>query len=45
MAQPEPFRYAVLDELVSGSETLIVDAAFVLHPRQISQSAGFDGVA
>jgi hypothetical protein len=43
----EPLRRDVLDELVGEPETLIVDSTLlsVLHPRQVSQSAGFDGAA
>jgi hypothetical protein len=43
----EPLRRAVLPELVGEPETLIVDSTLleVLHPRQVSQSAGFDGAA
>jgi len=43
----EPFRRAILPELVGEPETLIVDSTLleVLHPRQVSQSAGFDGAA
>ena len=34
-------------ELVGDPETLVVDSTLleVLHPRQVSQSAGFDGAA
>ncbi len=41
----EPLRRAVLGELVGDPETLIVDSTLlaVLHPRQVAQSAGFDG--
>jgi hypothetical protein len=41
----EPLRRAILPELVGEPETLIVDSTLleVLHPRQVSQSAGFDG--
>lgn len=41
----EPLRRAVLGELVGDPETLIVDSTLlsVLHPRQVSQSAGFEG--
>jgi hypothetical protein len=41
----EPLRRAVLEELVGEPETLIVDSTLleVLHPRQVAQSAGFDG--
>jgi hypothetical protein len=41
----EPLRRVVLAELVGEPETLIVDSTLleVLHPRQVSQSAGFEG--
>ncbi|MCA1715592.1 MAG: transposase [Actinobacteria bacterium] len=43
----EPLRRAVLPELVGDPETMIVDSTLlgVLHPRQVSQSAGFDGAS
>jgi hypothetical protein len=43
----EPLRRAILSELVGEPETLIVDSTLleVLHPRQVSQSAGFEGAA
>ena len=43
----EPLRREVLPELIGDPETLIVDSTLlaVLHPRQVSQSAGFDGAA
>src|SRR5687768_13103626 len=43
----EPLRRAILGELVGDPETLIVDSTLleVLHPRQVSQSAGFPGAA
>jgi hypothetical protein len=43
----EPLRRSVLPELVGDPETLIVDSTLlpVLHPRQVSQSAGFEGAA
>ena len=43
----EPLRRAVVPELVGDPETLIVDSTLleVLHPRQVKQSAGFDGAA
>lgn len=43
----EPLRRAIVGELVGEPETLIVDSTLleVLHPRQVSQSAGFDGAA
>jgi hypothetical protein len=41
----EPLRRAVVPELVGDPETMIVDSTLleVLHPRQVPQSAGFDG--
>lgn len=43
----EPLRRSVLPELVGDPETLIVDSTLlsVLHPRQVSQSAGLEGAA
>ena len=43
----EPLRRAILAELVGEPETLLVDSTLlsVLHPRQVSQSAGFEGAA
>jgi hypothetical protein len=43
----DPLRRVVLAELVGEPETLIVDSTLleVLHPRQASQSAGFEGAA
>jgi hypothetical protein len=43
----EPLRRTVLPELIGEPETLIVDSTLlgVLHPRQVSQSAGFEGAA
>jgi len=43
----EPLRRDVLGELVGDPETLIVDSTLlgVLHPRQVGQSAGFEGAA
>ena len=43
----EPLRRAILPELVGEPETLIVDSTVleVLHPRQVSQSVGFDEAA
>jgi hypothetical protein len=43
----EPLRRAVLGELAGDPETLIVDSTLlpVLHPRQVGQSAGFEGAA
>ena len=41
----EPLRCAVLPELVGSPKTLLVDSTLlsVLHPRQVGQSAGFEG--
>lgn len=41
----EPLRREILPELVGEPETLLVDSTLleVLHPRQVSQSAGFVG--
>src|SRR3982750_3848780 len=43
----ESLRRTIVPELVGDPETLIVDSTLleVLHPRQVSQSAGFDGAA
>ena len=43
----EPLRRAILAELVGEPETLLVDSTLlsVLHPRQVPQSAGFEGAA
>jgi IS5 family transposase len=43
----EPLRRTVLPELVGEPETLLIDSTLleVLHPRQVSQSAGFQGAA
>jgi DDE family transposase len=43
----EPLRRAVVPELVGDPETMIVDSTLleVLHPRQVPQSAGFDGAS
>jgi len=43
----EPLRRSVVPELVGDPETLIVDSTLlsVLHPRQVAQSAGFEGAA
>ena len=43
----EPLRRAILAELVGEPETMIVDSTLlsVLHPRQVSQSSGFEGAA
>jgi hypothetical protein len=43
----EPLRREILPELVGDPETLIVDSTLlsVLHPRQVAQSAGFEGAA
>ena len=40
-------RRQILPELVGNPETLIVDSTLLeaLHPRQVGQSAGFDGAA
>ena len=40
-------RRAIVAELVGEPQTMIVDSTLleVLHPRQVSQSAGFDGAA
>jgi len=41
----EPLRRVVVPELVGDPETLVVDSTLleVLHPRQVAQSAEFDG--
>ncbi len=41
----EPLRRAILPELVGDPETMIIDSTLleVLHPRQVGQSAGFEG--
>jgi hypothetical protein len=41
----EPLRHAVLGELVGDPETLVVDSTLLaaLHPRQVKQSARFEG--
>jgi hypothetical protein len=41
----EPLRREILPELVGDPETLLVDSTLleVLHPRQVAQSAGFEG--
>ena len=41
----EPLRREIVPELVGEAETLLVDSTLleVLHPRQVSRSAGFDG--
>src|SRR5215213_10918221 len=41
----EPLRREIVPELVGEAETLLVDSTLleVLHPRQVSHSAGFDG--
>ncbi len=41
----EPVRREILPELVGDPETLLVDSTLleVLHPRQVTQSAGFEG--
>ncbi len=43
----EPLRRPIVPELVGDPETMIVDSTLleVLHPRQVSQSPGFDGAA
>jgi len=43
----EPLRRAILSELLGEPETLIVDSTLlsVLHPRQVPQSAGFEGAS
>ena len=43
----EPLRREILPELVGEPETLIADSTLlsVLHPRQVAQSAGFEGAA
>ena len=43
----EPLRRTVVADLVGDPETLIVDSTLlsVLHPRQVGQSAGFEGAA
>lgn len=43
----EPLRRTILPELVGEPETLLVDSTLieVLHPRQVSQSAGVEGSA
>jgi len=43
----EPLRREILPELVGEPETLIIDSTLleVLHPRQVGQSAGFEGAA
>ncbi len=43
----EPLRRGIFPELVGEPETLLVDSTLleVLHPRQVSQSAGFEGAA
>jgi hypothetical protein len=41
----EPLRQGILPELVGEPETLLIDSTLleVLHPRQVSQSAGWGG--
>src|SRR5215212_8751177 len=41
----ESLRRAILTELVGDPETLLVDSTLlsVMHPREVSQSAGFEG--
>jgi Transposase DDE domain len=43
----EPLRREILSELTGEPETLLVDSTLleVLHPRQVSRSAGFAGAA
>jgi hypothetical protein len=43
----EPLRRTIVPELAGEPETLIIDSTLleVLHPRQVPQSAGFDGAA
>src|SRR3982750_1580916 len=43
----ESLRRTIVPELVGDPETLIVDSTLleVLHPRQVPQSAGFEGAA
>lgn len=43
----EPLRRTLVKDLAGDPETLIVDSTVleVLHPRQVAQSAGFDGAA
>ena len=43
----EPLRREILPELAGEPETLIADSTLlsVLHPRQVAQSAGFEGAA
>jgi hypothetical protein len=43
----EPLRRQIVRELVGDPETLVVDSTLlsVLHPRQVAQSAGFEGAA
>jgi len=43
----EPLRRAVVADLVGDPETLVVDSTLleVLRPRQVAQSAGFEGAA
>ena len=41
----EPLRRSIVPDLVGDPETLVVDSTLlaVLHPRQVKQSAGFEG--
>ncbi len=43
----EPLRHAILAELTGEPETMLVDSTLLpaLHPRQVGQSAGFEGAA
>ena len=43
----EPLRRTIVPELVGDPETTVVDSTLleILHPRQVPQSAGFDGAS
>jgi len=43
----EPLRREIVPELIGEPETLLIDSTLlsVLHPRQVPQSAGFNGAA
>jgi hypothetical protein len=43
----EPLRREIVPELIGAPETLLIDSTLlsVLHPRQVPQSAGFNGAA
>jgi len=43
----EPLRRETLSELVGDPETMLIDSTLLaaLHPRQVAQSAGFEGAA